>query len=81
MNGIITIGYTATLCFIGSIAHFALTIMLRRFKVSREAPASHAHLSVEERQQKIRTASWISFAMGSLMLAAAFVFAWLERSK
>jgi hypothetical protein len=65
---------------VGAIIHFAYTVKLRRFKVSEKPPASRAHLSVEQRQQKIVIGSWISFAIGCVFLVAAIVFTWLENS-
>jgi hypothetical protein len=67
-------GFPALICFAGSIVFFAFAIRMRRFRVPEKPPASRAHLSLEERQKKIKIASWLSFAMGLLMLGAALFF-------
>jgi hypothetical protein len=66
------------LCIFGAAASFWAMAWLRRFKVRTNPPASRAHLSLEERQQKIRTASWIAFGMGCLYMAGAAVLAVLK---
>jgi hypothetical protein len=70
-----TVGFPVIVCLVGCISSFWVTVKLRNFKVSAKPPASRASLSVEERQQKIRIASWISFAMGCVMLVGAIVLA------
>ena len=52
---------------------------LRKFKVSDRPPASRAHLSLEERQKKMRTASMLAVLTGVGLIAGAGLFAWLER--
>jgi len=69
-----TAGFPALVCFAGSIVSFAFAIRMRRFRVPETPPASRAHLSSEERQKKIKMASWLSFAMGLFMLGAAMFF-------
>jgi hypothetical protein len=61
---------------IGAIISFAFAVKLRHFRVPERPPASRAGLSVEERQQKIRIASWFSFSCGCLMLALAAYLVW-----
>lgn len=56
----------SSLCVIAAFSHFWLWAKLRKFKVRTTPPASRAHLSIEEKQQKIRVASWI--ALGSQRL-------------
>jgi hypothetical protein len=53
---------------------------IRKFKLSDQAPASRAHLSVEERQRKMRVASNIAVATGVVMIAGAALLVWMEHS-
>jgi hypothetical protein len=61
---------------IGAISFFSFTVRLRRFRVSEKSPASSVGLSIEQRQKRMRIASWVSFCCGCLMLASAAYFAW-----
>ena len=75
-----TLNFPIIVSFIGAIVFFAFAAKLRHFKVSERPPSSRAGLSVEERQRKIRVATWISFVSGCLMLAGALLIAWLANS-
>jgi hypothetical protein len=66
---------------VGAVAFFTFTVRLRHLRVSEKPPASRAGLSIEQRQQKIRMASWISFSCGCLMLALAAYLVWDAISK
>src|SRR5215469_17811915 len=48
------------LCILGAISWFGMSLWLHGYKVRSKPPASRAHLSLEERQQKIETMSWIA---------------------
>ncbi len=65
--------FPVSLCIFGAAASFWAMFWLRRFKVRTAPPASRAHLSLQERQQRIRTASWIAFGMGCLYIAGAII--------
>jgi hypothetical protein len=67
------------ICFIGSIVSFAGFYKLQRFRVVGAPLASRANLSIEQRQQKIRMASWLSFAVGCVFLLAGCGFAYTMR--
>jgi hypothetical protein len=69
--------FPVILCIFGAAASFWAIAWLRRFKVRPNPPASRAHL-LEERQRKVRTASWIAFGMGCLYIARAAVLAILK---
>jgi hypothetical protein len=73
-------GFSVIICLIGSVQCFLVAARFRRFKVTEKAPASRAHLSVEQRQKKIRIASKLSLACGCLMLAGAIYLTWLSHS-
>jgi len=66
------------LCILGAISWFGMSVWLRRYKVRSKSPASRARLSLEERQQKIRTASWILFGGACFFLVGAIFMAWLQ---
>ena len=72
------LSFPVIVCFVGAIVCFWTTFQLRRFNVRDLPPSSLAHLSREERQQKIRIASWICFAMGCLMLIGAITIGRLQ---
>lgn len=55
------IGSPAILCVLGAISWFVMGLWARSLKVGSKPPASSAHLSVEQRQKRIRMASWILF--------------------
>ena len=42
-------------------------------------PASRAHLSLQERKQRILLASWLCFGMAAMMFALAAFLAWNGR--
>jgi hypothetical protein len=56
---------------------FWTTMTLRNFKVRSKPPASRSHLSLEERQQRIRVGSWIAFGLGCFLVFGAILIAWL----
>jgi hypothetical protein len=67
--------FPAVVCLIGAVMWFVFALRLRNFKVREKPPASRAGLSLEQRQKKIKRATWIAFALGWLMLAAGLFFA------
>jgi hypothetical protein len=67
----ISVKSTIIICFIGAAACFYNAIWFRRFKVPETPPKSRAHLSREERQRRMRVASWVLMFTGILMLALA----------
>jgi uncharacterized membrane protein YhdT len=73
--------FRVVLCLLGGISSSWVGVLLRNFKVRQEPPASRAHLSMKERQQKIRVASWITFGMTFLYTVAVVVFAWLKKGR
>jgi hypothetical protein len=68
------------LCVFGAISSFGMSLWLRSYKVRSKPPASRAHLSLEERQHRIRTASWIFFGGACLWVFGAILMAWLQRN-
>ncbi|MDE3199938.1 MAG: hypothetical protein KGN79_03365 [Acidobacteriota bacterium] len=71
------LNYTVALCLIGSVSNLYVGLQLRRFKVPQTAPRSRAHLTREERQERIKIAERIAYGLSALLLAAAAVFSWL----
>jgi hypothetical protein len=74
------VNFSVVLCLLGAISSSWVTVKLRNFKVREQPPSSRAHLSVEERQRKIRVASWISFGMACVFVVGAILIAWLDRA-
>ena len=70
-----TISFPVIICFLGAIPFFTVATRLRRFRVPAKPPTNRAHLSIDDRQRRIRIASWISFASGCVMLAGALLLA------
>lgn len=68
------------LCGLGAISWFGMTFWLRSYKVRDKPPASRAHLSLEERQRRIRTVSWIAFGTACVFAIGAILFAWLQHT-
>ncbi len=66
------------LCVLGAIAWFWTSLWVRNIKVRSKPPASTAHLSLEQRQQRIRMASWIAFGLGCFFVVGAVILAWLQ---
>lgn len=58
------------LCILGAISWFGMSLWLRSHKVRSKPSASRAHLSLEERQQKIRT---FEQRVGLLLVGLAFL--------
>jgi hypothetical protein len=73
----VTISFPVVVCFVGAFPFFAFGAKLRHFKVSEKPPASRAGLSIEQRQQKMKFASWFCFALGGFMLVGAIFLSWL----
>jgi hypothetical protein len=65
---------------LGGVYSLYVAWRLGKFKVSDRPPASRAHLSLEERQRKMRTASMLAVLTGLGLIAGAGLFAWLERA-
>ena len=74
MGCIVSVEFPAIMCFSGSIVFCAASIMLRKLKVPDKPPASRSSLSLHERQENIRIASWLCLGLGLLMLAGAMLF-------
>jgi hypothetical protein len=70
--------FPVMVCVVGAAASFWATIWLRTFKVREKPPTSRSHLSLEERQQKIRIARWIAFGMGCFYAIGAVILAFLR---
>lgn len=68
------------LCIVGAISWFGMSLWLRAYKVRSNPPPSRAHLSLEERQQKIRTASWIAFGGACVFVVGAILMAWVQHN-
>jgi hypothetical protein len=68
------------LCVFGAISWFGVSLWLRSYKVRSKPPASSAHLSLEQRQQRIRAASWIFFGGACFWIVGAIFMAWLQRN-
>ncbi len=70
-----TMKFPVILCVVGAAASFWANIWLRKFKVREKPPASRSHLSLKERQEKIRIGSWIAFGMGCVFVIGAVILA------
>jgi hypothetical protein len=68
------------LCVFGAVSSLWVGLLLRIFKVRSKPPASRAHLSLEQRQQRIRMGSWIAFGGACYFVIAAILLAWLEQN-
>jgi hypothetical protein len=75
------IRFPVVLCVIAAFSHFWLWAKLRKFKVRTIPPASRAHLSIEERQQKVRVASWIALGIAWWFVVGSIVLLWLENTR
>ncbi len=73
-------GSPVILCVLGAISWFGMGLWLRSFKVRSESPASHARLSLEQRQQRIRMGSWIALGGAYFFVLGAILLAWLQQS-
>jgi hypothetical protein len=73
-------GPPVILCVLGAISWFWMSLWLRSFKVRSKPPASRAHLSLEQRQQRIRMASWIAFGGACFLVIGAILLAWLQQT-
>jgi len=69
------LSFPVVVCSIGALVSFSYAVTLRRFKLSEKPPASRAGLSLEQRQAKIKMASWLCVASGIVMLAEAIFLA------
>jgi hypothetical protein len=56
---------------LGSIAFSVFGFKLQRLRLPEHPPASRSHLSLEQRQLRIKMASWICIACGLLGLVGA----------
>lgn len=74
------IGVPVILCVLGTISWFLMGLWLRSFKVRSKPPASRAHLSLEQRQQRIRMLSWIAFGGACFFVIGAIFLAWLQQN-
>jgi hypothetical protein len=72
--------FPVILYVLGAISWFWLSLWLRNFKVRSKPPASRAHLSLHDRQQRIRVASWIAFGMACVFLVGSILIAWLQQT-
>lgn len=73
-------GSPLILCVLGAISWFWMGLWLRSFKVPSKPPASRAHLSLEQRQQKIRMVSLIAFGGACFFVIGAILLAWLQQN-
>jgi len=72
------IPWISVVMLLGGVYSLYVASRLRKFKASDSPPASRAHLSLEERQRKMRTASMLAVLTGLLLIVGAGLFAWLE---
>lgn len=72
--------FPVILCVLGAISWFWMSLWLRIFKVRSRPPALRAHLSLEQRQQRIRIGSWIAFAGACVFVVGAILIAWLQHT-
>jgi hypothetical protein len=68
------------LCVFGAISWLGMALWLRDYKVRSKSTASRAHLSMEERQRRIRTGSWIALGMACVFAIGAVLIAWLPHA-
>lgn len=73
-------GSPVILCALGAISWFGMSLWLRSLKVRSKPAASHAHLSLEQRQHRIRMASWIAFGGAWFFVIGAILLAWLQQN-
>lgn len=73
-------GSPVILCVLGAISWFWTGLWLRSFKVRSKPPASRAHLSLEQRQQRIRMVSWIALGGACFFVIGAILIAWLQHT-
>jgi hypothetical protein len=76
----VKMGFPVILCVLGAISWFWMGLWLRAFKVRSKPSASRAHLSLEQRQQRIRAVSWIAFGGASFFVIGAILLAWLQQT-
>jgi hypothetical protein len=68
------------LCVLGAILWFWLSLMLRIVKLRNKPHTSRVHLSLEERQEKIRIGSWIALGVACVFMVGAMLIAWLQHT-
>jgi hypothetical protein len=73
-------GSPVILCVLGAVSWFWTGLWLRSIKVRSKPPASRAYLSLEQRQQRIRMASWIAFGGACFFVIGAILLAWLQQT-
>jgi hypothetical protein len=71
--------FPVILCVLGAISWFWMSLWLRS-KVRSLPPASRAHVSLEQRQQRIRIGSWIAFGGACMFVVGAILMAWLQHT-
>jgi hypothetical protein len=72
--------FPVILCVFGAISWFWLSLWLRSIKVRSRPRASLAHLSLEQRQQRVRMGSWIAFGGACMFVVGAILMAWLQHT-
>jgi hypothetical protein len=70
-----SINFQVVVCSFGAVTAFFFAYKLRTLKLALNPPKSRAGLTYEQRQKKVRVASWLSVAAGGLMLRGAILFA------
>jgi hypothetical protein len=70
----------AVVSLLGGLYSLYFASRLRKLKVPDKAPASRAHLSLEQRQRKIHIGTGLTFAGGIVMIAGAVFLVWLGNS-
>ena len=76
----VKVTFPVIVCVLGAISWFWMSVWLRSFKVRDKPPASRAHLSLEERQQRIQMAAWIAFGGACAFVIGAVLLAWLQQT-
>jgi hypothetical protein len=66
------------ICLGGAISWLSIGLWLRTLKVRSESSAYCGHLSLEERQHRIRIATWIFFGGACVFVVGGAFIAWLQ---
>jgi hypothetical protein len=74
------IQWPAVVSLLGGIYSLYFASKLRKFKLSEHPPKAQAHMSIEERQRRVRIGAWLCVAGGFVMIAGAGLIVWLENS-
>jgi len=72
------IQWPVVVLLLGGLYTLYFSRRLRKFNLSDRPPASRAHLSLEERQRKMRMASNICAVTGVGMIAGEIFLVWFE---